>query len=457
MKNKVIYRNKSYSVWEYLLRIFFVALLSIIFFNIWGNKNTPLSSFISISVIFLLITVFLAGILLKSREWILFFVLAYLIKLSIGFFHYLYFIDPLYFLSKGNKVYLTRENAGVFSEILNQAHEKIKNGLLYYSSIGRSGSHSEILNFISIPFIYSGDYILTLAPINTFFSILTSINILIISKFKLGFENKKLKYIAILTAYFPMTLISSLIYRDIVGIALMSIGLLLIILSKRFITQFLMVIIAAYLFYLHRTVYPVILLIAFIVNILINPQYKQTKFDLYYKIGIIILIISLMPFFLNLSNTKSNLWWLKGALNVNPLVIPIKIVVGLIGPFPWTQFLSYKTIPINAYQLEDYLQGVFNITFIISILIRSRRYFRKTQLNILNITGLILIITGLANVGMFITYVSVGFIFLVPWLFTQINLNEFIKIYKYSFIALIILNIVFVVFLGNLGISFLWK
>ena len=59
--------------------------------------------------------------------------------------------------------------------------------------------------------MYFGDYIMTFAPLNSFFSILISINIILIAKHIFKIDNKSLKYIAITSAYFPMTLISSLI------------------------------------------------------------------------------------------------------------------------------------------------------------------------------------------------------------------------------------------------------
>ena len=68
--------------------------------------------------------------------------------------------------------------------------------------------------------MYFGDYIMTFAT-NSFFSILISINIILITTYIYKIYNKSLKYIAITSAYFPMTH-SSLIYRDVIGIALVN-------------------------------------------------------------------------------------------------------------------------------------------------------------------------------------------------------------------------------------------
>ena len=93
----------------------------------------------------------------------------------------------------------------------------------------------------------------------------------------------------------------------------------------------------------------------------------------------------------------------------------------------------------------------------VSILFFWRRYFKRGSLNLLNLTGILLISTGLFTTQMHSTYVAIGFVFLIPMLFTQIDFKEFNKRYLYSFLALLLLNFIVVVFFGNLGVSSFWK
>lgn len=447
----------SYSVGEYIVRLLTVILLSLFTFILLSYDRSVLGSFIASSIAFLIITIFATAILLKSRRWVFLFSLAYLIKITIGVFHYLYFIDPLYFESSGGYKALTFEFEGVFDQIIYSSHAKILNGLTYFDySIG-GVDHQEILSLISIPFIYFGDYVLTISSINSFFSLLIAINILLISKYYFKFNNKSLKYIALATAYFPMTMIPSLLWRDVVGIASMSTGLTLIHFAKRPPIQYLMLILAGYLFYLHRTIYPILLFLAFVINIVFNKNFKTKSLDSLYKIVTIGFVIALLPLIFTVANTDSNAEMSEGILNFNPLILPLKILIGLIGPFPWINFLLYEKIPAYAYQLADYFQAAFNIAFVICFILVRKKYFRKENLNLLNIIGCFLVISGLLNSHMHTSYVSFGFMFLIPWLFTAVNLSEFKKYYLYSFISLVIINIIVVVLLGNLGISFLWK
>lgn len=448
--------NINYSVWDYIFRLVCIVGFSFLCFFIFQNQSNALSSFIWSSISFLLITIFSTIILFKNTKWIRFFALSFILKILIGILHYLYFIDPDYFQT-GIYNSLTFEYEEVFNQIITTAHDKLNHDIFYYKYYEGGVTHQEIISFICIPFMFFGDYAMTIAPINAFSSLLISMNLILLSRFKFQYSNKSVKPIALITAYFPMTLISSLLYRDIVGLTLMSIGLILILFSKRTITQYLMLIIACYLFYLHRTMYPVILLLAFLINAVINQNYKSKEWDFFYKVATVIVSIVLLPIIITYFNTETNQNMVATGLNVNFFTFLIKMIVGLIGPFPWINFLLYKTFPANAYQLQDYFQGTLNITIVVTIIFHWRKFFKKGSLNLLNLTGVLLIITGLFSSYMHISYVAIGFIFLIPMIFKQINLSEFNKRYLFSFSALLFLNIIVIVFYGNLGISTLWK
>jgi len=451
-KKVSITKTISYSVWDYVLRISAITIFSLICLFFFGSNSDALSSFICSTIAFLLITIFSTVVLLKNPRWVWFFILAYLIKIIFGVLHYLYFIDPEYFQT-GLYNPLTSEYEGVYDQIIVSAHDKMQHGILFYQYYEGGITHQEVNSFISIPFIYFGDYVLTITPINSFSSLLFSINILLISKYKFYFDNRVLKYIAVTTAYFPLTLIPSLLYRDIVGLAGMSIGLTLVLFSKRAITKYFMLIVACYLFYVQRTIYPVILLMAFVVNSVIFQNYKSKGRELFYKVVTVVIGIVLFPIIINYSNTDANDAMASGVFNFNVLYLPLKLILGLIGPFPWVQFLSYETIPANSYQLADYLQGTFNVTVVAIIITNWKKYFVKDKLNLLNMTGILIICTGIFNAFMHMSYVAIGFVFLLPWLFTVINLSDFKKIYLYVFLGLVFLNIVVFAFFGNLGIK----
>ena len=458
MKNIDLIDHKkilSYTLWQYLSKIFLIILTLYAFLFLFGDNSNQYASLISSSFIFLLITVFATKILLKENKWNIFFIVAYISKIFIGVGHYIFFIDSNYFEGQGHYKALTYEFESVYLAITNFASLKLEQGLFYFDAESTLATHPEILSLISIPFMFLGDFVLTISPINTFFSLLTSINIILISKYKYNFSDEKLKHIAIATAYFPITLITSLLWRDVIGFSLMSIGITMIILSRRSLTQYFVLICAGYLFYLQRTVYPILLVLAFGTNIVFNKNFRTSNIQKIYRYITIIIICFSIPEIYNLANTESNIALARGMFNLNPIFLPFKFIIGLIGPFPWTNFLLYELFPANAYQLQDFLQGTFNISFVIVMF--KNKFFVRKNLNLLNIIGIFLVASGLLNEYMHMPYLSFGLIFLIPWMFNAIKLSKFITIYIRVFIALIALNIVIINIIGNLGLSNLWR
>lgn len=444
---------KAYSSWKYIIRLSAVVLIMFVCFVILSNDSTPTSGFITSSFAFFAITIAATAILLQEKKWIIFFLVAYLVHLGVGFIHYLYFIDPYYFVSNGKNLPLTYDYTYTLKTINEIVLAKHKNGIFHFKAVNIS--HSELINIISYPFAYFGVYILNIAPINSFMSVFTSINILLISKHYLRFKKNRLNNIAILTAYFPLTLISSLLYRDVIGLGIMSVGLTLIVLSPKGIIKYLFLALACYLFYLQRTIYPMVLLVAFFSEYLIVSKGSSSFIRklIYFAIFIILLIFSIEVGLLEGQNSR---YIVRASQNVNYFFIPVKIIMGIIGPFPWTQYFTTGRIEYS-YQFSDYLQGTFNITMILLMIAYFHSFFKTNAFNILNLTGLVLMLSGLLTTFMHITYVSIGVIFLIPWIVNSSPWINFKRFYFISFMCLLLISFIITVFFGSLGIKSLWS
>lgn len=450
--------SNSYSVWEYIIRLLVLILFSLAIFFTFSNNNNPLEGFISASISFFLITLVSVVLLVRDRNWISFFVLSYLIHLAIGTFHYLYFLDPGYFSSNGIDLPLPHDFTVALSAVNEIISAKHIYGLFHYEDFYIS--HPEILNLISYPFYFFGGYILNIAPLNSFMSVFTSINLYLISKYVLNYRLINLKRIAILSAYFPLSLISSIFYRDVTGIALMSIALVLLSFSKSKIYKYILLIPAIYLFYMQRTIYPVILLTAFILDFIIISKASLTKSKANVLVTIIlfipaVILLSRWSFDLGLSE-GNNSAYIEGASRVNYLFLPVKLIMGIIGPFPWTQYFTTGRIEYS-YQFADYLQGTLNITIVALIFSYFRYFARKKEFNLINLTGLLLILSGLATTYMHTTYVSIGVLFLIPWI---VNSSSWVKLRKYyliTFVFMLVFSLLVTVFFGGTGLGSLWK
>lgn len=454
----MIYLNKNdqgvnYSVWEYIARLFVLLFFIYCCFIFLENDSSPWGGFISSSIAFLCITVFATLILLKESRWIIFFVIAYIVRLLIGLFHFLYFILPDYFETKGVTLPLSNDFTSAFEAIAEIASAKKHLGLFHYEEV--YWSHPEILNLMSYPFVYFGNYVLNITPLNSFMSVLTSINIYLIGKYIYNFDRKKLRFITIISAYFPLTLISSLFYRDVTGLAIMSIGMTLIMLSRNGLIQYLMLGIGCYLFSLHRTIYPVVLLLAFFINYFLLLKKRVSARNRIFQFVVILPVVIILIFISIVAGFSENKVYVDGGASINFLGLPVKLIMGMIGPFPWTQYFTTGRLEYS-YQFSDYLQGTLNVSIFFLLYYFRDSYFKKEQFNLFNITGLLLIIVGLSTTFMHISYVSTGVIFLLPWIANSINRYKIKQYYFISFLALLFFSLIIVLFIGSLGFKDLW-
>jgi hypothetical protein len=212
--------------------------------------------------------------------------------------------------------------------------------------------------------------------------------------------------------------------------------------------------IACYLFYLQRQLYGVILLFPAIMCILF---FDKKKISTGYRYMLFLVMILLFPVVYKLSQTDqtANEQYLNSTMSINPFFIPLKIGSGLLGAFPWKQILDYHTKPWVAYQLQDYLQAVFNIGFLSLVFVKAKTYFRKSRIDVLVVTGFALMVVGLATSVMHSSYVCAGMPFLMPWLYRYRPKNY--KIYfLFSILINVWLNILFIM-IGSTGLSTLCK
>jgi len=378
------------------------------------------------------------------------------VRLVIGLIHFLYFIIPTYFDSEGTFLPLPSDYQSALYSIGEIVSAKMKYGLFYYEPV--NWKHAHILNFMSYPFLFFGPYALNITPFNSYMSIITSINILLISKHVFTYPLRQLKFVAIITAYFPLTLISSLFYRDITGIALISTGLVLIMFSPKGMIRYLMLLPALYLFYIHRTIYPLVLIMSYMVDYFIRTKNSlgsiQKKQIIPFFIFVFVSIFILRWTIIFGLVKGGNQGYIDAAGGVNYLFLPLKLVMGIIGPFPWSQYFTTGRIEYS-YQFADYLQGAFNVALVTSMILLYRSFFKWNHFNLLNLTGLFLATIGLATTYMHTSYVSIGIIFLAPWISNSVVIHQFKRYYMLSFILLLLFSI-FITLTGNLGLGRLW-
>ena len=225
----------------------------------------------------------------------------------------------------------------------------------------------------------------------------------------------------------------------------MSIGVVLYALSKDR-TRYLWLIPAAMLFYLQRTAYIIVPFAAYFILSLIRK--KQTK-SLFFALLVIIAAAYIMPEGGEIDNEISERASRGGLMSTSIVMLPIRIVFGLIGPFPWTQFIELGLIePAYASQLYNYIAGVMHIGCLY-LLFSTTGLFKMLCKNDIFLMGLIIVAMGIVDSHMHITYIMAGSCFIVPLIYLFTVKERYNKAMLASFLIMFGLNILWV----GLGMS----
>ena len=448
-------RNKEITFNSYLINILIIAVLFVMLpmiFGSFGDLNTTASYIRSCGVFFILTLI--SVYLILGKKYIKYFSIAFFVQLLLGLAHYLFFIDPNYFSSDGSPMVLYwREYHAVYNSVERLINSRTGNSFFYFDSSEWQVTHGEIWRIITVPFVFLGNKWLNYSPFNVFSSLLAAANLILAYDYltfgKTGDKSKdSRKLFQLSVVYFPLFLQNDTMWRDAFGVALISIGLIMILSSKSFDKKILSLILLVYLSYLLRNVYVVIAGFVFASHV-INT--KKASTFLYIPLIVIAFILITIFYQSNTSDEYVGLYINK----MSVLALPLKIVMGVIGPFPWINFaLAFAGNVQYANQLNDYILGIFQLGFLLAIIFEWKRIsFRN--LDSITIMGFGIVMSGFISNAMHIGYIAEGIFFTLPWFFMQVG-TKYKKHFSLSFILLLLLNVL-VVAMGGAGMSNIWR
>lgn len=436
---------------SYLTKILIIAAL---FFTLpmvisSGGDLPTAASYIRSIVCFFVLT-WVGVSLLLGKKYVKFYLIAFGVQIVVGLIHYLIFVDPAYFSSDGNPSgRFWREYLSVYDALDAMISDRHSEGLLYFNPDSFYASHPEIWQVISWPITFLGHKWMNYAPLNSFASLMASANILLVfnTQYK-GTENEKKSIghlVLLATVYFPLFLLNDKIWRDPFGVFLISIGLTLITFSDSIISKSISFVALAVFSFVQRTVY---LLITGAVTALREISIKKTAI----KVLLIPVFVALFILFFQIFSANEQAEYTSGYVNdMSFLALPIKIIFGLIGPFPWWVFPSIAAAdPAFSFSLSKYIMGVFQVGYLLAIIFNFKNIsFRN--LDYMTLMGFGIMLAGFMTKQLHIEYIAEGLIFTLPWFFSQIG-SKYKMFFWISFVLLILLNILTIV-LGSSGIT----
>ena len=428
------------------------GILALVYFALAftiGNKSV-VGGFVTMSFTALIVSVLASILMLNDAKlrWIV--IGTFLIKMVIGLTHYLFFFNADYFSGDGEILRIFQSDFTSYFDYVNGLSEaKEFHGLFYFDDSVQKVTHVELLNVLAMFMYKFGIHAMNILPLNCMFSSLAALNIYICLKKIVTFEEKKVGLLWLLTL-FPLFLDNVIFVRDITGQFLMSIGLTCFILSpNRY--KLLWIIPTSYLFYMQRVGYIFVPFMAYVMDAVLNK--KSSKNMLF----IPLLLMVAFYFISGVGGVEEDLALRIGGGGVANgtllLLLPIRVVFGIIGPFPWTQFIVKGLVePAYASQLYNYIAGVIHVGCLI-MLFSSAETFKRLLRNQVFMIGLILVGMGILDGAMHITYIMAGTCFMVPTIYLAYNRQLYSKSMRISFFILLGLNI-FVIATGGGIMSF---
>lgn len=431
-------------IYGILALVYFVLAFTI-------GSETVVGGFITLSLTALIVSVLASMLMLNEAKlrWIV--IGTFFIKIVIGIAHFLFFFNANYFSGDGEILRVFQSDFTSYFDYVNGLSEaKESYGIFYFDDSLTKVTHVELLNVLAMFMYKFGIHAMNILSLNCMFSSLAALNIYVCLQKIVTFEEKKVGLLWLL-ALFPLFLDDAIFVRDITGQFLMSIGLACFVLSSNR-SKILWIIPASYLFYMQRVGYVFVPFIAYILDLVLNK--KTSKNMLYLPI----VLIFAFYFISGVGGVEEDLALRTGGSGVaggtSLLLLPIRVVFGIIGPFPWTQFIVKGLVePAYASQLYNYIAGVIHVGCLI-MLFSSAETFKNLLMNQVFMVGLIIVGMGVLDGAMHITYIMAGTCFMVPTIYLAYNKQLYSKSMRISFFILLGLNIL-VIATGGGFMSFL--
>lgn len=385
-------------------------------------------------------------LLLREWNWVWVIIGLYFLKCGIGVFHYLALVDPDYFLHPTSvRLTTVKDFTGMFDQVRLFANN-YWGGTSSFSDLAYM-PHAELYCLIAAIFNKIGVFILSIIPVNAFSSIMMATMIGYVTKLRKGNWGIAI----ILAGLFPMSLITSYFFRDMVGLFVATFFLICILLAKK--NVLLWLIVASTFFYLQRTVYVFLPVIAYIVWLFLKNRSEGNNRNP-------VLILCLIPILCVASYFSSSIFeqnegYLSGIDNIFMyLLFPVRYFMCIIGPFPWSNMLNS---PESTFYLQDYIfsSAMFYIT-LRAFPCLYHDFINKKSIDYMVILALLIMISGIFNSQTRLSYIGFGVCFFIPYLSSILDKEDF-KMFHLKYFAYMALFNILYVSLGVGGLSNIFK
>jgi len=335
--------------------------------------------------------------------------LAFALKVGLGVWHYLFFMDADYF---------TTMNAFSYFHDFEWMNNKMQAAADFWREEGFSplpatfyfgNKNPFLLAYNGVLYFLSGNNHLNISPWNALHSIYVAILVGALA-LQAGATKTQARFALAIAAFQPFGFISNLMWRDSVGQFWLVLGAYLLIATREKKWWWVLTLPAAG-FFAWSVRQPYLLLLIALAAYMLASAYrsKMNMWLILLFFGAIAVGLNVLPAVMGLALDR---FQGTSQLSFDFFLFPLRIVRAIAGPFPWFQL--FMGVDGAEYMPVDFIQAVYNLALIILVVPIAIKKWKETGLDPSFVLSALLFITAAQAVGVHISYVSIGMVLLLP-------------------------------------------
>ena len=395
------------------------------------SAETLLVTFFSalIALVYLLFQMCNAGII--STSLALAAGLIFTMRVFIGVFHYLLFIDESYFdQSKPTFTYHWDYEWLLWQmTTISQHWSEYGFGTFPVEFIIQEQKNVILMPYLSLLFYLGGnEHFLNIVVLNSLHNVLVATTL---AGLAASMVAKKIVAATFLIALLqPFGMFSSIMWRDSVGQLFLVIGSSLIFQYSGRLIGIGKPILGSLMLMSLRNIYLVIAVITLIFRI--KSQTREHKSLVYSRVTVLMMSLAFSYFYIY--EMVLSFYNFQDLAKVSPLGNDFfikRLLIGLLGPFPWTQIFN-SLVPGREYLIADVFQAMFNLSVLFMFLhglVLKKIIWREQPNSTMIFLVLMFMMAGLLTHG-HVSYVTVATVLLLP-LIPGLNALRFFQVFVF--------------------------
>lgn len=359
-------------------------------------------------------------------------ILVFSFRVLVGVIHYLMFIDGAYFEQLVPHYQYIWDFEWMIYNMSMLSQHWTDNGLfsLPDTFVVQEQKNILLMPYLALTYYLGGnEHFLNVAVVNSLHNVFVTA---LVASYASGIASKKVVSAVFLIALLqPFGLFSSIMWRDSVGQLFLLTGAVMVFQYRSGLTDMFKALAGILLIGALRNLYILVGFSALFVQML---SIGQRNSQVFIRFLMIIMLPAMVYFYIydwvfsfyDLSSSR----FAYGDESGDFLK---RIIIGLVGPFPWTQIFD-SGIPGREYMLADILQAMFNLTvlylFALGVLNTRIPWSKQPYITIIFLVGAIIGL-GIFSYG-HVSYVTVATVLLLP-LIPDIRVVRFASVFTTLF------------------------